>query len=77
MHWIAKSIIDTMKYNVEMHNFIHLRKANISYIYCNNTQQWCGVVYELNPIFFDFVDDLLHYVTHSNKLFLCKGGWTS
>jgi len=33
---ITKSIIDIMKYHAEMHDFIHLRKANTSYIYCNN-----------------------------------------
>jgi hypothetical protein len=33
------------------------------------------VVYELNPTFFDFVDDFLRYVTHSNKHFLHRGGW--
>jgi len=40
------------------------------------TQQWCGVVYELNPTFFDLIDDFLHYVTHSSKHFFCGGGWT-
>jgi hypothetical protein len=58
MHWIAKSIIDAMKYHVGMHDFICVGKVNTSYICCNNTQQWCGVVYELNSTFFDFVDFL-------------------
>jgi hypothetical protein len=66
-----------MKYHVKRHDFIHFRKTNILYIYFNNTQKWCGVVYELNPIFFDFVDDFLHYVTHSNNHFLSGGGWTN
>ncbi len=50
--------------------------VNTSYIYCKNTQQWCGVFYELNPTFFDFIDDFLHYVTHLNKRFFYLGGWT-
>ncbi len=65
-----------MKYHVGMHDFICLGKANTSYIYCNNMQQWCGVVYELNLAFFDFVDDFLHYVTHLNKHFFRESGWT-
>ncbi len=76
VYWIAKSIIDAMKYHVKMHDFIHLGKANTWYIYCNNMQQWCGVVYELNPTFFDFVDDFLHHITHSSKHFYHGGGWT-
>jgi hypothetical protein len=28
------------------------------------------VVFELNPTFFDFIDDFLHYVTHLSKRFL-------
>ncbi len=65
-----------MKYHVEMHDFIHLGKANTWYIYFNNMQQWRGVVYELNPTFFDFVDDFLHYITQSSKRFFGGGGWT-
>jgi len=65
-----------MKIYVEMHDFIQLRYANISYIYCSKIQQWCGVVYELNSTFFDFVDDFLHYVTHLNKHFFRGVGWT-
>ncbi len=65
-----------MKYHGGMHDFIRLGKVNTSYIYYNNMQQWCDVVYGLNPTFFDFIDDLLHYVTHSNKHFFCGGGWT-
>ncbi len=76
VHWITKSIIDTMKYHAGMHDFIHLGEANTSYICCNNTQQWCGVVYELNPTFLDFIDDFLHYVTHLNMCFFHGGGWT-
>jgi hypothetical protein len=76
VHWITKSIIDAMKYHVGMHDFMQPGKANTSYIYCNNMQQWCGVVYELNPNFFDFIDDLLHYVIHSNKCFFLGGRWT-
>jgi len=76
MHWITKSIIDAMKYHAEMHDYICIGKVNTSYICCNNAQQWSGVVYKLNPTFFDFVDDLLHYVTHSNKHFLRGGGGT-
>jgi hypothetical protein len=59
-----------MKYHVEMHDFIRIGKANTLYICCNNMQQWCGVVYELNPTFFDFVNDFLNYFTHSNKCFV-------
>ncbi len=76
VHWITKSIIDTMKYHARMHDFICLGKAYTSYIYWNNTQQWCGVVYELNPTFFDFINDFLHYVTHLNKRFFRGDGWT-
>ncbi len=49
-----------MKYHVGMHDFIHLGKVNILYICYNNTQEWCNVVYELNPTFFDFIDDFVH-----------------
>jgi hypothetical protein len=76
VQWITKSIIDAMKYHVEMHDFIHLTKMNTLYICYNNMQQWCGVVYELNPTFFDFIDNFLHFVTHSNKRFLHGGGST-
>jgi hypothetical protein len=41
-----------------------------------NMQQWCGVVYELNPTFFDFNGEFLHYVTHLNKRFFHGGQWT-
>jgi hypothetical protein len=46
-----------------------LEKLNTLYICCNNKQQLYGVVYESNPTFFDFIDDFLHYVTHSSKCF--------
>jgi hypothetical protein len=52
-----------------MHDFIHLGKVNTSYICCNNMQQCCGVVYELNPNFFDFIDEFLHYVTYLSECF--------
>jgi hypothetical protein len=38
LHWIPKFIIDGMKDHVKMHDFIFLRKANTSYMYCNQTQ---------------------------------------
>ncbi len=75
VHWVTKSIIDAMKYHAKMHDFICIGKANTSYICCNNMQQWCGVVYELEPTFFYFIDDFLHYVTHLSKRFLCECGW--
>ncbi len=75
VHSITKFIIDAMKCHVGMHDFICLGKVNTSYRCCNNTQQWCGVVDELNPVFFNFIDDLLHYVTHLSKHFLRGGGW--
>ncbi len=45
------------------------------YICCNHTQQWFGMVYELNSTFFDFIDDFLHYVAHLSNHFLCEGKW--
>jgi len=53
-------IIDAMKDRVKMHDFIFFGKANTSYIYYNQTQQWCDMVYELNPIIFYFINDFLH-----------------
>jgi hypothetical protein len=61
---------------ISCQNAFHLGKVNTSYIYRNNRKQWCGVVYDLNPTFFEFVDDFLHYVIHLSKRFLCGGGWT-
>ncbi len=72
VHWIAKSIIDTLKNYVRMHD--HLPWKGKYFIHLlQNTQQWCGVVYELNPTFFNFNGGFLHYVTHSNKHFLHGG----
>ncbi len=34
---------------------------------------WCGMVNELNPTFFYFIDDSLHYITHLGKGYFCGG----
>jgi hypothetical protein len=36
----------------------------------------CGMVYELNPTFLNFIDDFLHYVTHPIKHFFHGDEWT-
>jgi len=64
-----------MKNHVGMHDFAYFEKVNTLYICCNHLQQWCGMVYELNPTLFDFIDDFLLYVTHLSKHFFYEGKW--
>ncbi len=75
MHWIANSIIDTLKNHIKMHDHLPFQGKYFVHL-LQNMQQWCGMVYELNPTFFDFNGDFLHYVTHLNKCFFHGGEWT-